>query len=192
MWQRTNPGLSLSLFSSFLLHWLRSTRDPRRRTRLGWSRTHTHTPERSHTAQERERDTHTRTWRASLHSHSSSSPLHGGKRWARPEPCLVSTSLANLHHQRSYGGRGAVRAGVWTTPLPRKASILPCAAKAAHYTPCCPTFAFPSPRRMTQFSRGLRRSRTDIGAEDGTTTPEGATRTVQRDLGILLARRYSP
>jgi len=180
------------LFSSFLLHWLRSTRDPRRRTRLGWSRTHTHTPERSHTAQERERDTHTRTWRASLHSHSSSSPLHGGKRWARPEPCLVSTSLANLHRQRSYGGRGAVRAGVWTTPLPRKASILPCAAKAAHYTPCCPTFAFPSPRRMTQFSRGLRRSRTDIGAEDGTTTPEGATRTVQRDLGILLARRYSP
>ena len=127
---------------------------------------------------ERERDTHTRTWRASSHSHSSSSPLHGGKRWARPEPCLVSTSLANLHRQRSYGGRGAVRAGVWTTPLPRKASILPCAAKAAHYTPCCPTSAFPSPRRMTQFSRGLRRSRTDIGAEDGTTTPEGATRTV--------------
>ena len=102
-------------------------------------------------------------------------------------PCLVSTSLANLHRQRSYGGRGAARAGVRTTPLPRKASILPCAAKAAHYTPCCPTFAFPSPRRMTQFSRGLRRSRTDIGAEDGTTTPEGATRTVQRDLGILLA-----
>ena len=152
-----NSSVAL-LFSSFLLHWLRSTRDPRRRTRLGWSRTHTHTPERSHTAQERERDTHTRTWRASLHSHSSSSPLHGGKRWARPEPCLVSTSLANLHRQRSYGGRGAVRAGVWTTPLPRKASILPCATKAAHYTPCCPTFAFPSPnRRTTQFSRGLRR-----------------------------------
>ena len=92
MWQRRSPGLSLSLFSSFLLHWLRSTRDPRRRTRLGWSRTHTHTPERSHTAQERERDTHTRTWRASLHSHSSSSPLHGGKRWAGPyRPCLAST-----------------------------------------------------------------------------------------------------
>ena len=108
--------------------------------------------------------------------------------WSRAMPGLyMRTYIA-----RRYGGRGAVRAGVWTTPLPRKASILPCATKAAHYTPCCPTFAFPSPRRMTQFSRGLRRSRTDIGAEDGTTTPEGATRTVQRDLGILLARCYSP
>ena len=90
-----NSSVAL-LFSSFLLHWLRSTRDPRRRTRLGWSRTHTHTPERSHTAQERERDTHTRTWRASLHSHSSSSPLHGGKRWAGPyRPCLASTRTRN-------------------------------------------------------------------------------------------------
>ena len=41
---------------------------------------------------------------------------------------------------------------------------------------------------MTQFSRGLRRSRTDIGAEDGTPTSEGATRTVQRDVVILIAR----
>ena len=106
---------------------------------------------------ERERNTHTRTWRASLHSHSSSLSTTWWKRWARPEPCLVSTSLANLHRQRSYGGRGAVRAGVWTTPLPRKASILPCAAKAAHYTPCCPTFAFPSPRRMTPFRKAEKK-----------------------------------
>ena len=48
MWQRRSSGLPLSLFSSFLLHRLRSTRDPRRRTRLGWSRTHTHTPERGY------------------------------------------------------------------------------------------------------------------------------------------------
>ena len=92
MWQRRSPGLSLSLFSSFLLHWLRSTRDPRRRTRLGWSRTHTHTPERSHTAppecgrrkssavdsvrgRERERDTHTHA-RGELAYTPILAPLH--------------------------------------------------------------------------------------------------------------------
>ena len=116
MWQRTSPGLSLSLFSSFLLHWLRSTRDPRRRTRLGWSRTHTHTPERSHTAppecgrcgrressavdsvrgRERETHTHTRTWRASLHSHSSSTPLHGGR------DGHVQSHALSLHRWRTY------------------------------------------------------------------------------------------
>ena len=91
-----NSSVAL-LFSSFLLHWLRSTRDPRRRTRLGWSRTHTHTPERSHTAQERERDTHTRTWRASLHSHPSScSPLHGGR------DGLVQSHALSLHRWRAY------------------------------------------------------------------------------------------
>ena len=65
-----NSSVAL-LFSSFLLHWLRSTRDPRRRTRLGWSRTHTHTPERSHTAQKRERETHTHTH---AHTNTQSEP----------------------------------------------------------------------------------------------------------------------
>ena len=185
------PSCSLSFFfTGYVVHVTRGDTQ-------GWVRPgYNARPTQPFRPRERERETHmytrTLTWRASSTLPFLAISTTWWKRWARPEPCLVSTSLANLHRQRSYGGRGAVRAGVWTTPLPRKASILPCAAKAAHYTPCCPTFAFPSPRRMTQFSRGLRRSRTDIGAEDGTTTPEGATRTVQRDLGILLARCYSP
>ena len=78
MWQRTSPGLPLSLFSSFLLHRLRSTRDPRRRTRLGWSRTRTCTPECGYVAppdRERERETHTHT-RGELAYTPILAPLH--------------------------------------------------------------------------------------------------------------------
>ena len=149
------------LFSFLLLHWLRSTRDPRRHTRLGSVGLQRTTCTTVPSEGERERETHmytrTFTWRASSTLPFLAISTTWWKRWARPEPCLVSTSLANLHRQRSYGGRGAVRAGVWTTPLPRKASILPCAAKAAHYTPCCPTFAFPSPRRMTRFRKAEKK-----------------------------------
>ena len=47
-------------------------------------------------AQERERETHTRTWRASLHSHSSSSPLHGGR------DGHVQSHALSLHRWRTY------------------------------------------------------------------------------------------
>ena len=97
MWQRTSPGLSLSLFSSFLLHWLRSTRDPRRRTRLGWSRTHTHTPERSHTAQERERETHTHA-RGELAYTPILAPLH----YMVERDGHVQSHALSLHRWRTY------------------------------------------------------------------------------------------
>ena len=157
---RQSSSIAL-LFSFLLLHWLRSTRDPRRHTRLGsvglQRTTCTTVPSEGERERERHMYTRTFTWRASSTLPFLAISTTWWKRWARPEPCLVSTSLANLHRQRSYGGRGAVRAGVWTTPLPRKASILPCAAKAAHYTPCCPTFAFPSPRRMTRFRKAEKK-----------------------------------
>ena len=84
---------SCSLLSFFIGYVAHVTREDAQ----GWGGVeHTHTHPSVATRLRRERDTHTRTWRASLHSHSSSSPLHGGR------DGHVQSHALSLHRWRTY------------------------------------------------------------------------------------------
>ena len=79
----------------------------------GWGGVeHTHTHPSVATRLRRERDTHTRTWRASLHSHSSSSPLHVVKQ--------KSSAVAKSNFGGGYDSQGQ---GIAQQP-PRSPTLL--------------------------------------------------------------------
>ena len=104
--QPRQPSSIALLFSFLLLHWLRSTRDPRRHTRLG-STGLQHTIHRT-TPPEGERERERRTWRAGLHSHSNGKYEDDDFSIAEASPAtcesdpMFGMSFANVNIERIF------------------------------------------------------------------------------------------